>query len=110
MAIFYQEIDRKKWFYEPASSRSRQRYRGARESYKVNLEISSFLFDINNINKKMNNLVQTSLRHAAYIARGVELDPVSYADTFTALIGFLDMSSQVEDLKTRIIEMERKHV
>lgn len=110
MAIFYQEIDKTRWFYEPSSGRSRHRYRGVRESHKVNLEISSFLFDINNINKKMNNLVQSSLRHAAYVARGVELSPASYANSFTALIGLLDMSSQIEDLKNRVTEMERKHV
>lgn len=110
MALFYQETEKQTWLYEPSSSRSRQRYRGPRESYKINLEISSFLFDVKNINKKMNQLIQSSLRYAAYISRGADLDGASYADSFTSLIGVLDMSSQVEDLKNRITEMERRYV
>lgn len=111
MGLFYNEVDRKKWIYQPNFSRSRQRYRGNRESAKINLEISQFVFDINNINKKIQDLLETTLRFSAYIARGATIEGVEYSPLGdNEMIGLVQMSSEVEDLKNRIQEMERKYV
>lgn len=111
MALFYDEVDKRKAMYEPAFKRSRQRYRGSRESYKVNLEISQFLFDVNNIDKKLTNFINTYVRYAAYISRGFTIDNIEYSGTESnEVMGILDMSFEIEDLKNRIIEMERKYV
>lgn len=111
MALFYDEVDKKKWIYQPNFSRSRQRYRGNRESAKINLEISQFVFDINNIYNKINALLQSSMRYSAYITRGASIDDTQYSGTGdNEMMGLLQMASEVEDLKNRIQEMERKYV
>lgn len=112
MSLFYNEVDRKKWIYEPNLSRTRHRYRGNRESYKVNLEISQFVFDVNNIYKKMTNFLDTTMRYVSYISRGSTILDIEYSGTTepNVMIGLLDMSSEVEELKNRVIEMERKYV
>ena len=111
MALFYSEINKRSFVYQPNMSRSRQRYRGPRDSQKINLEISQFLYDVNNINKKTDEFTLMTLRYAAYVARGTIIDNISYSGTSdNVLIGVLEMASEIEDLKNRIVEMERKYV
>jgi hypothetical protein len=111
MALFYDEIDKKSFIYQPNMSRSRQRYRGPRDSQKINLEISQFLYDLNNINKKTDEFILMTLRYSAYVARGTIVDGIVYSGTSdNVIVGILEMASEIEDLKNRIIEMERKYV
>jgi hypothetical protein len=111
MSLFYNEVDRRKWIYQPNFSRSRQKYRGNRESYSINLEISQFVFDVYNIHKKMTTFVETTMRYSSYISRGASISDVEYSGTGSnVMTGLLDMSSEVEDLKNRVKEMERKYV
>jgi len=111
MSLFYDLVDRKKWIYQPNFSRSRQRYRGNRDSAKINLEISQFVFDVHNIDKKIKDLLQTTMRFNAYVVRGATIEGAQYSGTQdNQMIGLLEMSSEIEDLKNRIQEMERKYV
>ena len=111
MPLFYEEVNKKSWFYQPNLSRSRQRYRGTRESAKLNLEIQQFLYDVYRINSKSDALISTSVRYAAYISRGTTIEDIEFSGTNdNAIVGLTQMSSDVEDLRNRIIELERKYV
>lgn len=46
MAYTYDEYDRSNWVYQPTMTRSRQRFRGPRESQKINQEIQQAFCDI----------------------------------------------------------------
>lgn len=111
MGLFFDVENKRKWIYQPNFSRTRHRYRGDRQSGKVNLEISQFLYDINNINKKLDEFIKSTIRYASYISRGMSVDSASYTGTNSGnVMGLLELSSAIEGLRNRVQEMEQKHV
>lgn len=48
---------------EPQLQRARQRYRGPRNSERINLEAAQFLYDVSRIHERLNN-VQTDFKNA----------------------------------------------
>lgn len=53
---FFNAFDKAKNIYQPILQRSRQTYRGNRDSHKENLEQNQFLLDIERLNKRIESV------------------------------------------------------
>lgn len=74
MPILYSDVDKDKWFYSTNFVRWRHRYRGSRESYKFNYEISSFLYEIRRVFAKNLANIEELESNVQSLMLGVDLD------------------------------------
>ena len=75
----YSELNKTTWSYVPNLVRWRQRYRGPRESQKINQEISQILYDLYQANQRINVLFEQMEDHAAALYSGRDdYDEVEY--------------------------------
>ncbi len=114
MALLYNEIDTKYFVYQPNMVRSRQRYKGPRDSAKINLEIQQYLYDMGKVYKRSAEVINDTVAYAADIVRGTTFDDIEFSWENDAtpgvepvfLEGFIDLAAKVEGLRQRIIKLE----
>lgn len=70
MATFYSNDDRRRWFSAPQYVRQRHRYRGVRESEKMNLEMDQFAFSVRNLYGDYNEFRETIADYAGILREG----------------------------------------
>ena len=96
-------VDRDAWVYSPTYIRTRHRYRGARESAKLNLEVYSFNYDVRRINKQLTKSNDDLLLYMNIIQNGGTVD---LGDSYLAVEGLDRLSAHVENVKRRIRSLE----
>lgn len=70
MPVFYVDVNRREFFNAPQYTRQNHRFRGPRESEKVNLEITQMYFSINRLYNLTANLRQRYLELADLLLTG----------------------------------------
>lgn len=109
MPTLYSLVDKTYWVYQPTFVRWRHRYRGPRESLKLNQEISQYMYDLNNIFSQINtnraNLATyaTTIRDGGAIS-GVEAlnDDATPSLVDVELWGLDEIESRIEGLRNRV--------
>lgn len=114
MARTYDEYSKEDWVYQPNSIRIRNRFRGPRESHKINLRNAQFYYDLNRLYRKLDSLSAAVDYHLELITEGGEIEDVEYLHSQDAtpalddvtLIGVADLASQLENISNRIRRLE----
>jgi hypothetical protein len=115
MAILYSEIDKTDWYYEPNFVRMRHRYRGIRESYKTNTEITQYYYDIRNIFNKAESTRDDLDDYTEKLIEGGSVDGCEYYWSEGAtpvlgevnLLGIDELASRIDKLRNRVKMLER---
>lgn len=111
MATLYSLVDKTYWVYQPTSVRWRHRYRGTRESLKLNQEISQYVYDLKNIFSQINTNRSNLTEYATTIRDGGIVDDITaFEDPDAAtpvmaeveLWGMDEMESRLEGLRNRV--------
>lgn len=91
MTVLYWQTDTSRWLLQPQTTRWRSRYRGPRESWKVNLELDQIGLDISRLYYRSGNDQTLFDQQSFYVEFGVNYDPVglpynnSFAYNFTMI-------------------------
>ena len=101
---------RQGWIYQPNYVRRRHRFRGPRESLKINQEISQFIYDTNRLNDILDDNNTTLEANVETIVSGWDLDGIyvyndSDATPSEQLIDFIgldELISRVEQARRRV--------
>lgn len=101
--ILYTMLDRRKWIMAPNFVRTRHRYRGYRESAKINLEIHSMTYDLKRIKKQIIDLQSTWDQYLTDLVSGVVLDLTS---TTLTVEGLDSLNARVANVMRRIQSLE----
>lgn len=134
MPIFYSTTDHHVQLLQPQLQRSRSRYRGPRESYKTNVEISQVTYDIMRLYSLMNNLDTNLNEHITVLDEGGdptgpsiysvesaswselqgftwgELGARTWGEVSTTpenILGLPDLAGRIQELCFRIAQLER---
>lgn len=106
--ITYGSIDRNGWFYQPNLVRWRHRFRGPRESLKINQEMGQYTFDILNMNAKDTAIKSDIDTMREHLLEGWDLDAsVDFNTADAELIGIEEMRSRIERLRNRVRFLEK---
>jgi len=117
LPLFFSLIDKRFWVYQTNLVRWRHRFRGVRESLKVNQEIGQYFYDISKADRKIRDL------NSDYIGvRGVSLDggdivgigyswyddaaPATPVTGSLSIDGFNEIDARIERLRNRIKILE----
>jgi predicted RNA-binding protein associated with RNAse of E/G family len=115
MATLYSEIDKSDWYYQPNFVRFRHRYRGVRESYKINTEITQYYYDIRKIFNESESIRDDLDTYSDIILNGGTIDGCVYYEVLSAtpiesnleLIGLSELAIRTEKLRNRTKILER---
>lgn len=108
MPTFYFDTDIRAQFSAPQFTRLRHRYRGVRESWKVNLEIDQLLFSITDLYRRYNILHDNFVLAKELLIEGGAVTGVTdYDDDPMVLDGLDSLIQQVAALKARVKRLER---
>lgn len=108
MPTFYFETDLRAEFSAPQFTRLRARYRGVRESWKVNLEIDQLLFSITGLYDRYNTLHADLVLTSELLFEGGAVTGVTdYDDDPLVLEGLNSLIEDVAALKARVKRLER---
>lgn len=111
----YTETDRRFWFYQPNLVRWRHRWRGPRESLKINQELGQTVFDIYNLKQKKDSLRKTTQLYLDYYLDGWDFDSnidfnweldAEPSDSAAEFIGYSELIARVESLRKRVKRLE----
>lgn len=102
----FSATNKRTWVYQPNYVRRRNRYRGPRESIKINQEASGMFFDLKAIAKHQNINNQSLIDNVNNIVNGVEYDDVTWDDENLSLDGITILSSRLEELRKRVKALE----
>ncbi|HJS83572.1 MAG TPA: hypothetical protein VJ742_12135 [Nitrososphaera sp.] len=98
----------------PQLVRWRHRFRGTRESYKINLESDQIRFDTHRLCEKYNELTILHKAQKTIVIDGGELEDITFreddatpTDEAVVLVGLEALSQRVQRLKDRITNLER---
>lgn len=110
MPVIYSKVDRESWINAPSFVRSRARYRGVRETQKLNVEMSSFLYDIRKLYEKYQSIGEIIAINLEAIREGGILNAsiYYYDDTQQGihLEGVTSLAERVQRLAERIRNLE----
>lgn len=104
----------KYYFSQPQLIRTRQRYRGQKESYNFNLEIGQLRFDIIKLIEKYIDIENAHETESTNIYDGGTLDGIQYTDAELAtpsdvdvlLEGIDNLSIRIDKLNSRLKNLE----
>lgn len=96
----YSELDKRAWSYSPNLVRWRQRYKGVRDSLKINQEASQILYDLYQLNLRISALLDAEEEHAEALYGGKsDFEDVNYVYDATPStyesVGFKDLSERL---------------
>lgn len=114
--LVYAEVDRRNWLLQPNFVRSRARFRGPRETEKINLEINQMYYDLHRTRAKMD---ATASNLEAFIQRfegGVSFedidlraewtDPLDPDEQTVELLSMTELARQIDRLRSRVKSLE----
>lgn len=116
MAKLYDLRDLRYWVYQPNLTRWRHRYKGVRESLKVNQEIGQYYYDIKNCDKRLDDLEDELDAYADLLINGGTVEDVQFnwLDDATPSVadlvipGFDSLAGAIEGLRNRVRKLEGK--
>ncbi len=111
--VFYTRIDKKALVYQPSYTRIRHRYRGYRESHKVNLEMSQMYAELSQIDIDL-SIVENDFENVVdNILEGVTYSDIYFTDQdatptngLVSLTGFDEFLGKLQSLEQRILRLE----
>lgn len=113
MAYLYDEYERDYWVYQPGFVRSRQIFRGPRDSFRINQEIQQTLFDLNRINVQYDDTLSLYDDYVELLEDGTEaLDDLEVnwqdddVEEGVELLGLKDLNMLLEKIRDRIEVLE----
>lgn len=114
MAVLYNTIDKRNWVYQPNFTRWRHRWRGVRESLKINTEISQFYYDATRLNTRVDEVNTQLAETIDLIDNGGSVEGVNFQwDTDATpniekleLPGMKEVALRAEKLRNRIRNLE----
>lgn len=117
MPNFYSEHNLKEQFNAPQFTRVRHRFRGPRESEKINLEINQLYYSINKLYSIQNDFNDHFIKSANLLIEGGEIslmgekypssDLYPGDETYTVgdplvLLGLVELAAEIERLERRV--------
>jgi hypothetical protein len=113
VGTFYSRMNKDSWLYQPNFRRSRHRYRGHRESFKINLEINQMYTDLCNLDIKLTQGEDQLDQLVSNILEGVTHTGITYTDTDATptdeeviLLSMNEFTANMAALKERIKRLE----
>lgn len=111
--IFYTRIDKKSLVYQPSYTRVRHRYRGHRESHKVNLEMSQMYAELARIDVDLSNVEDAFESDVDNILTGVSYSDIFFTDQdatptneAVSITGLEQFMGKLQALEQRIAKLE----
>lgn len=92
MATYYRTDDQKEWFMQPSFVRYRHRFRGQRESFKVNSDIHAMRYDLFHLYEKFDRL-------------NTDLD--TGLDYLLDLLDSAEVINRLEAIRHRVLRLEQ---
>lgn len=105
MAILYDIVD-KEWFAAPQLTRWRHAWKSPKSSYKINIEMDQFLFDITKLRADYTEMAQRVLQIGVDMYEGVDLDAEFDSDP-VEILGVTDLVAIADQLSRNMRRMER---
>lgn len=101
--LIYKTYDKREHLNAPQYTRTKQRYRGPRESYKINLEISQLLYSLAGLSEQYENFQEELTDIGAQFLDGGELSNVLDSDGDPVVIlGLNEIAAKIAQLRIRI--------
>jgi len=106
MPTLYHEYNRREQFLAPQYTRSRHRYRGPRESYKVNLEIDQFAFSVHRLHETYEDFRGEFVTKAFLLLEGGESGFNDADDQQVLLPGYEELVARLQRIQNRVRALE----
>lgn len=100
----YSMTDRSRWVMEPVFVRTRHRYRGPRQSLKMNLEMDSFRFDILRMRTTVQSLRERFESYKQILVYGGLIDLGD--SNLLEVLGIYDLAARVNVNARRVKSLE----
>lgn len=115
VGILWSEIDKRDWTFQPQFTRWRHRWRGKRESLKINTEINQFYYDVRRLNSRSEDVSAALVENRSTIRDGGDVTGVEFQWTTDAtptiepvqLDGMDNIISRIQQLRNRIEDLEQ---
>ena len=111
--IFYSRINRNAILYQPNYTRMRHRYRGHRESEKINLEMGQMYADLAKIDLELTTVEDNLETYVSYLLDGVTHNEATFTDEdatpndeVVTIIGLNAFQGLMDSLERRIERLE----
>lgn len=106
MPTLYHEYNRREQFLAPQFNRSRHRYRGPRESFKINLEIDQFAFSVHRLYESYEDFREEFIMKASLLLSGGESGFNDEDDQSVLLPGYEELVARLQRLQSRARALE----
>lgn len=106
MPIFYHTFNERLYFDAPQFNRMRHRYRGVRESAKVNLEIDQTSFSINRLYEKQTVFDDSFVLYAELLTEGGNVGVNDGNNAPIVITGIDELAARIEGVTKRVKALE----
>jgi hypothetical protein len=106
MGIFFFEENPRRKFDAPQYTRNRHRFRGPRESEKINLEINQTLFSIKKLYEKNEKFRDNFINHATLLLGGGDSGVNDEGNNPLVLLGLENLIVRIDQLERRLKALE----
>lgn len=102
--FLYTQTDRRGYISAPQFIRSRARYRGQRESFKINTEIAQLLYDLRKLYEKYDTLKVTLDARLYVLEHGGSISGATYGTSDEAFVipGVEELAVRLTRLRERV--------
>lgn len=105
MPVFYADINKRNFFSAPQFNRMRHRYRGPRESSKINLEVDQISFSLHKLYETYNAIFGDFRTYANLLLEGGDTEVDSLSGDLV-LDGLEELTARVVALDKRVKALE----
>lgn len=105
MPVLYFDVDLRTQLSAPQFTRTNQRYRGVRESWKIDLELKQTYFSITRLYERYEALKEQADYNVLYLTQGGVTDMGADPDLVTP--GLDELITRVANLNARVKRLER---
>jgi len=109
MSTFYSNYDKRQHFNAPQFNRMRHRYRGTRETYKINLEIGQLTYSIHKLYKVHEEFKEDFIQKAELLLEGGDIGVNDESDQAINLTGLEDLVARVSSLANRVNSLDKEN-
>jgi len=106
MPTFYAEHNIRRHFNAPQFTRSRHRFRGPRESEKINLEMDQLYYSIHKLYQIQDEFQEHFVQSANLLLEGGNIDVEFNEDGPIEVIGLEELVVRVDMLRRRVKALE----
>lgn len=106
MPEFYSEHNMRRQFNAPNFTRTRHRFRGPRESEKINLEMNQMYTAIQVLHKNHDEFQHRFVESATTLLEGEGLTVEMNEDGPIVLVGLEELASRIDMLRRRVKALE----